>query len=128
MGSIVAALVAVHLGLAGWSMAGLVEWLGLPAPWPRISNPLLPRPVLLLQWIFVLTAACVFVMGYATRWRRTPWAMAACYGTMAGLCAVENVLYLGHFGSVALEYVGYVAILWVLFRAERFRPRVGPTG
>jgi hypothetical protein len=118
---ILAALVPVHLGLAGWAAAGLVEWLGVPVSWPRISNPSLPRPVLLLQWIFVLTAACVMVAGFVTRWRRTPVAMLACYGAMAALCTVENVLYLGHYGSMALEYASYVAILAVLFRSDRFR-------
>ncbi len=128
---ILGALVLVHLGLAGWAAAGLGEWLGVPVPWPRISNPFLPRPVLLLQWIFVLTAACVFVAGFGTRWKWTPAARVACYGAMAALCAVENVLYLGHYGSMALEYATYGAILAVLFRSNRSRagavaPASGP--
>lgn len=125
---IAALLVALHAGLAAWSVVGLIEWFVAEPPWPRLSNPLLPRPVLLAQWVLVLLAAGVFLAGYARRWPRTPVALAGCYAAMGVLCAVENIAYLGRYVAMAVEYAAYVAILGILFRMEHFRRAFAPHG
>jgi len=108
------ALVAVHLGLALWSLAGLAEFLLPAVPWRRISNPLFSPAVLLAQWLLVLGTAAVFVGGYALRWRGTRPAIAIGYASMASLCAYQTFFILVHdarFVAMGMEFAAYVAIL-----------------
>jgi hypothetical protein len=121
-------LVLVHSFLGLWGMVGLAEWLLPSVPWPRVSNPELPRGILLAQWVLLLTAAGVFIAGYFTRWRLTPWAMAAVYTAMASLCALQTFTYLtneSRFRAMAIEYVEYAVILVILF-STRFLGRSSP--
>ena len=120
-----AALVLVHLLVGGWAVVGLVELVEPSPPWPRLSNPELPRAVLLVHWPLMLVAAVVFVGGYLRRWRGAPAAVAVAYGCLAAMCAVETFVFLsgpGRFASMAIEYASYATILVLLFRT-RLRAR-----
>jgi hypothetical protein len=118
-------LVLVHLFLAAWALVGLAEWLLPSVPWRRVSNPELPRAILLLQWILIASAAAVFLGGYFARWPHTPVALAVVYAAMAGLCALQTFHYLTsptRFRAMAIEYVEYAVILVILF-STRFLGR-----
>jgi hypothetical protein len=118
-------LVLVHIFLGIWALVGFAEWSLRSVPWPRVSNPELPRGLLFAQWALLLTAAGVFLSGYFARWPHTPWAMAAVYAAMAALCAVQTFGYLTsptRFRAMIIEYAEYAVILWVLF-ATRFLGR-----
>lgn len=126
--ALVAALLLLHVLLAVWAIVGLIEWFLPAVPWPRVSNPLFPPYVLLLQWLLILIAAGTFILGYARRWRRTPEAMLAAYAAMACLCAIETFWFLQHqarFIEMFVEYLEYAAVLVFLFNGgvmrERFR-------
>lgn len=117
-------LLAVHGVLGVWGVIGLAEWVSSSTPWPRVSNPLFPREILLMQWVLVLLAAFTFVIGYRTQWPFTPVAMACIYAAMAALCAVQTMRYLVHdarFVAMGVEYLAYTLILIFLFRSELFR-------
>jgi hypothetical protein len=118
-------LLAVHTVLAGWALVGFAEWFAATVPWPRVSNELFPRHVLLAQWVLILAAAVVFLGGYAVRWRHTPVALAAVYAAMAAVCALQTFNYMTNdfrFAAMALEYTAYIGILIFLFRSDVFRP------
>jgi hypothetical protein len=120
-------LLVVHLILGAWALIGFAEWFSTTVPWPPVSNPLLPRDILFMQWTLVLVAALVFLGGYALGWAHTPAAMACVYGAMGALCAVETFRYLEsdlRFVAMALEYSAYAGILLFLFRSSLFTPRV----
>lgn len=128
-------LVLVHAGLLVWAVAGLAEWLAPQVPWPRVSNGLFPRWLLLLHWIAVLLAAAIFLVGYAVRWRLTPKAMIPAYGLMAVVCVIETFWFLQHplrFVAMALEFSAYVVIPIALHRvtslAARFSGGAGQIG
>lgn len=117
-------LLAVHTFLAGWALVGFAEWFAAAVPWPRVSNELFPRDVLLAQWVLILAAAVVFLGGYAVRWRHTPVALAVVYTAMAAVCAVQTFNYMTNdfrFVAMALEYTAYTGILVFLFRSNVFR-------
>ena len=122
-------LLLVHVFLLAWALAGLADWLLPRTPWPEVSNPLFPRWVLLLQWLFILATAAVFLLGYALRWRHMPVAVAVGYAAMAAPCALETTVYLQHafrYPAMAIEYAAYLLILWFLFRSGFVRRRLAP--
>jgi hypothetical protein len=119
-------LLLVHVFLGVWGLVGLVEWLVAEPPWTRVSHPLLPRPLLLAQWLLLLGASATFLTGYGRRWRHTPVAMAAIYACMAAVCAVQTIGFLVHdsrWREMAIEYAEYAIILAFLFRARLMRRR-----
>lgn len=121
-------LLALHVLLAVWALVGLLEWFLAAVPWPRVSNPLFPPLVLLLQWLLILIAAGTFIVGYARQWRRTPQAMLVAYAAMAGLCAIETFWFLQHqarFLEMIVEYLEYAAVLVFLFHGGVMRERFG---
>ena len=121
---VASALLAIHAFLLAWGLVGFVEWFSASVPWARVSNPLFPPTILLLQWTLVVIAGGVFLGGFASRWRHLPIAMAGIYAAMAMLCAVETFGYMvsdTRFVAMALEYAAYLAILVYLDRSPRFR-------
>ncbi|HUG22644.1 hypothetical protein [Piscinibacter sp.] len=119
-------LVAVHVVLLVWAVVGLVEWCSPTVPWPRVSNLLFPRWLLLWHWLAVLLAAVIFLVGFFARWTFTPKAMVAAYSLMALVCVVETFWFLTHpwrFAAMALEFLAYVAISLALHRMPRLTAR-----
>lgn len=126
--TVMSLLAVVHAGLGVWAIVGFAEWFAPSVPWARVSNPLFPRDILLLQWILVLCAAVVFLGGYATRWPTTPVAMGCVYAAMAALCAVQTFTWLQgdlRFVAMGAEYLAYAGILAFLFRSGVFAPTGG---
>ena len=121
-----AALLAVHVFLLLWALVGLIEWFAAEVPWPRVSNPLFTRDILLMHWLLIGFAGTAFLVGWLTRWRWTPELMAVAYLGLATGCAIETFGYLRHgtkFVDMGLEFATYVAILALLFRAGFARRR-----
>lgn len=116
-------LLGVHALLGLWALLGLAEWASPSVPWPRVSNALFPRDILLMQWTLTLIAAVTFIAGYGLAWVNTPAAMACIYAAMAALCAVETFRYMEsetRFIAMGAEYVAYAGILLFLFRSGVF--------
>jgi hypothetical protein len=123
-----ALLLLVHAGLGAWAVVGFAELLLADVPWTRISNPELSRPMLLVHWTLIGSAAIVFVVGYLSRWRRTPVAMLGIYAAMALVCAYQTLFVLsneGRFVAMAIEYTEYTVISLFLWRSELMRTRFG---
>jgi hypothetical protein len=119
-------LLALHAALLAWALLGLAEYCVAETPWPTLANPLFPPWLQLAQWLVVLAASIVFLLGFALRWPALPWAMVAAYGAMAAVCALQTMAYLQHSGrylDMALEYGAYLSILAWLFWAPAARRR-----
>lgn len=117
-------LLVVHAGLVLWAMGGFLE-LGLAeVPWKRFSNPLFSPTMLALQWTLIALSGVTFIVGYSTRWSRTPVVMACIYAAMAAVCAYQTFFILEHAGrfvAMAIEYVEYTVILIFLFGSRHAR-------
>ena len=124
-------LLFIHGALGAWAVAGAVELAGIEVAWPSVTNPELPRWLLLVRWPLIAAAAVVFIGGYASRWRGTPWAMVVIYGGMAAMCAHETFFLLtneSRYWAMAIEYAEYAAILAFLFRSTHIQQRLaGPS-
>lgn len=121
-------LFVVHCVVAAWGLVGLVEWLATRVPWPPLTNPDLPRGVLLVHWLAMIGAGSLFLVGYATQWSRTPIAMVGAYGVLAAICALETFSHLtspNRFVAMGVEYATYAGILFLLFRVESLRTYFG---
>lgn len=117
-------LLAVHGILALWAVVGFAEWFWATPPWPRISNAIFPRDILLIQWTLTFIAASVFIGGYILKWPNTPVALACVYAAMAALCAVETFGYMegtARFVAMGAEYLAYAGILVFLYRIRIFQ-------
>jgi hypothetical protein len=121
-------LLGVHAGLGVWAAVGFAELARPDVPWTRVSNPLFTDRMLLLQWSLIATAAAVFLVGYAGRWRGLPAAMLIVYGAMALVCAYQTFAILespSRFRAMAVEYLEYAVILLYLFSSPHVRSRLG---
>ena len=119
-------LLVVHAGLGAWALVGFVELVLPNVPWSRVSNPLFSRSMLLLQWSLIALAAAVFITGFLSRFKHTPWAMLGIYSAMALVCAYQTFFILTNptrFRAMAIEYIEYAVILMFLFFSSYMRAR-----
>lgn len=118
---VMAGLVLLHLGLLVWALMGFAEWTVGAVPWPEVTNPLFPRPMLFFHWLSVIAASTAFLAGLALRWPGTPLAVVLGYGAMAIVCLIETTRYLVHDAkwlAMAAEYAAYLAIgSWLFLSA-----------
>jgi cation transport ATPase len=119
-------LLIIHAGLFLIGVAGMWEWLSDSVPWTPFSNSLFPRSILLLEWLSLIGAGALFVVGYARGWRRLPVVMLVVYTALSAQCAVHTFGFLQHdarFTEMAIEYAEYAVILLFLYRSEHLRRR-----
>lgn len=124
-------VMSVNAVLWLWALVGLIEWLVGPLFWMPISNPELPRNILLLQWILCLAVPTILFVGFATRWHLTPVAAVVGYALMAMLCAVETFGYMtneSRFLAIAIEYTTYIIFGLLLFQHGYFKERFTGAG
>ena len=119
-----AGLVLLHAGLLIWALMGFAEWVIPAVPWPEVTNPLFPRPMLFFHWLSVIAASTAFLAGLALRWPGTPLAVVLGYGAMAIVCLIETTRYLVHDAkwlAMMAEYAAYLAIGGWLFLSATAR-------
>tara|TARA_Y100001933_G_scaffold249904_1_gene285473 strand:+ start:70 stop:492 length:423 start_codon:yes stop_codon:yes gene_type:complete len=120
-------LALVHFGLFLWAVVGFLEF---HPDWhfTDISNPLFGRSMLLWQWTIVLITSMAFLAGFFARFSRLPETMAILYGLLAITCTYQTFFILQHdarFWQMALEFVEYAIILWILFQMKWFQIWLG---
>ncbi|HEX9752985.1 MAG TPA: hypothetical protein VGA46_06005 [Methyloceanibacter sp.] len=110
-------LFVLHTGLGVWAALGLIEFLTPDQITFGLANRHFPDWMQLLHWLAIGAGASAFLL----TWRRFPqarlMAMATAYGLMAVVCLIQTLLFLQHPGKwrdMGLEYVAYLAILWLL--------------
>lgn len=54
----------------------------------------LPTGLMWVHWLGMLATGATLLVGFATRWRHTAGAMAACYAGLVAICAVETFAWL----------------------------------
>ncbi|HJK91324.1 MAG TPA: hypothetical protein RMH85_07415 [Polyangiaceae bacterium LLY-WYZ-15_(1-7)] len=121
-------LVLIHAVLIGWGVLGLVEY-AYPAASLGLQNASFPPALQFLHFASVLVTGAVFLGGYLTRWRSTPFATVTMYAVLATICFIETVDF-GAFGGgwtrfipMTLEYVTYLGISAFLLRSSTMRRR-----
>lgn len=114
-------LVAIHLFLAVWASGGMLEWVLPQVPWKPFSNPEFPRWLLFFHWATILLASYGFLIGYFTRWLKTPLYMTFAYSLMAIVCVIETFGYMTSptkYWAMGAEYAAYILILILLYSSK----------
>lgn len=121
-------LVLVKAALVAWGGLGLAEYLD-PSVAVGLQNPNFPAGTQLLHWILLLLTGSVFLLGFALRWRYTPFATITLYATLATLCFIETVDFRA-FGDgvqryyvMAAEYLLYIVLCAYLLSSSLIRAR-----
>lgn len=124
------ALLAIKTVLLVWGILGLWEYI-VPSAGFGLQHPNFPPGTQLLHWLLLLLTGSIFVLGFALRWRHTPFATITMYAALATLCFVETLDF-GAFGGgparfvvMAGEYGVYVALALYLLRSRRIAERFG---
>lgn len=124
------ALLGVKAVLLLWGAMGLWEYV-FPAAGFGLQNAKFPPGTQLLHWLLLVLTGATFVLGYAFRWRHTPFSTITLYATLATLCFVETLDF-GAFGGgperfyiMAGEYLVYLLLGAYLMRSRRIAERFG---
>lgn len=114
----------------GWGALGLLEYCFQIAPLMPLQNANFPAGTQLIHWILILGSGGVYLAGYATRWRHTPFAMAIVFAMLATLCAIETFDFMtrpDRYSAFTREVIYYVLIAAYLHRSKRMRSHFGRT-
>ena len=111
-----------------WGILGFLEYFTGVAPLAPLQNPTFPRGTQFIHWLLISASGGIYLAGYFTKWKHTPFAMVVIYAMLATLCAVETFDFMtnqGRHGSFVQECVGYIVISVYLFRSQRMRTHFG---
>jgi len=121
-------LVLVNAALVAWGRTTILTQRD-PSVAVGLQNPNFPAGIQLLHWILLLLTGSVFLLGFALRWRYTPFATITLYATLATLCFVETVDFRA-FGDgvqryyvMAAEYLLYIVLSAYLLSSSHIRAR-----
>ena len=122
------ALVLISATLAIWGALGLVEYF-VPAVAFGLQNPSFPAGTQFIHFASILVAGTIFLYGYFTRWRYTPFATVVMYAVLATICFIETVDFQAFGGGplrfipMAVEYAAYLGFSIYLLRSSAMRRR-----
>lgn len=111
-----------------WGSLGFIEYFFAVAPLRPLQNPTFPKGTQFVHWLLIFSSGSIYLVGYFTRWKNTPFAMAIVYAMLATLCAVETLDFMtnpGRYGDFIRECIAYVGISIYLFRSQRMRSHFG---
>lgn len=121
-------LLLIFTALTAWGLLGLVEFF-IPAAKVGLQNAKFPTGLQFLHFASILAAGTIFLVGYVTRWRHTPFAMVILFAVMATLCFVETVDFMAfgkgptRFLVMSLEYVVYLGLSVYFLRSTTMQQR-----
>ena len=108
----------------GWGLLGLLEYCFGFAPLMPLQNANFPPGTQLVHWIVILTTGSVYLIGYFTRWKHTPFAMVVLFSMLKTLCAIETFDFMtrpDRHSAYVREVTYYVLMSVFLLRSARMR-------
>jgi hypothetical protein len=115
------------IAMTTWGFFGFLEYYTGLAVIP-LQNPTFPKGTQFVHWLLIFSSGTIYLAGYFTRWKGTPFAMVVLYAMLATLCAVETFDFMknpGRHGDFIRECIMYVGISIYLFRSQRMRSHFG---
>ncbi len=124
-------LLLVSTFLALWGALGLFEYVTGQTVLIPLQNPAFPPGLQFLHFAVILVAGPLFLIGWKSRWRHTPFAMAIAYTVLGSICTVETFDYLDGLAydiAYVVEIAAYIGISVFLFKSARMRRRFAADG
>lgn len=126
-------LVLIMTVLTVWGVLGLVEYF-FPAVVLGLQSPQFPAGLQFIHFFAILATGTIFLVGYFTRWRHTPFATVVMFAVLATLCFVETVDFAA-FGEppqsyviMGIEYATYLGLSVYLLRSTVMSRRFSSRG
>ncbi len=97
--------------------------ISINVPWTPYTNLDFPNWLLPIHWGAVIITSIGFLMGYFTKWSRTPEFMLAAYTMLFTICVIETFGFMTSstkYIAMVAELVTYTAILSILFKNNYF--------
>lgn len=113
-------------GMFLWGALGFLEYFTGLAPVAEFQNSQFPKGTQFVHWLLITTSGATMLLGYATRWRYTPFAMVVLFAMLATLCSIETFDFMvepSRYRSFATEVVLYIAFSIFLLRSSYMRSR-----
>lgn len=119
-------LLLISAVLIGWGVLGLLEYF-FPSVVLGLQNENFPAGLQFLHFFSILVTGAIFIVGYFTRWRHTPFATVVMYAVLATLCFIETVDFEAFGGGptrfipMVIEYIAYLGFSAYLLRSSTMR-------
>ncbi len=116
-------LVVVHFFLLLWSTGGIVEMTSAKVPWTPYTNLDFPTWLLPIHWGSVIITSIGFLIGYFSKWSRTPEFLLAAYTMLFTICVIETFGFMTSstkYIAMTTELVTYTVILLMMFKSRYF--------
>lgn len=108
--------------MLAWGLLGFMEYLFDIAPLMPLQTPTFPEGTQFIHWLLITASGGIYLTGYFTRWKYTPFAMVIIFPMLATLCAIQTFDFMtnpGRYTDFAREATYYILISIYLFRSER---------
>ena len=79
------------IGMFIWGLAGFFEYFTGMVPFVALQNAAYPKGVQFVHWLLITLSGTVFLFGYMTRWKWTPFAMMLLFSNLAVLCTIQTL-------------------------------------
>lgn len=106
-----ALLLLMSAGMLVWGLAGFFEYFTGIKPFIKLQNDAYPGGVQFVHWLLITLSGSIFLGGYITRWKWTPFAMITIFSNLAVLCTIETFDFMSaqwSFSSYFTEIVLYL--------------------
>ena len=94
-----------------WGVAGFFEYFTGIVPFIKLQNAAYPNGVQFVHWLLITLTGSVFLAGYFTRWKWTPFAMVLLFSNLAVLCTIQTFDFMSDqwgFRPYVTEIISYV--------------------
>ncbi|MEM9328031.1 MAG: hypothetical protein AAGA85_20360 [Bacteroidota bacterium] len=112
-------LLLVNIGMTLWGVLGFLEYLTGFALIP-LQNPNFPSGTQFMHWLTITASGLIYLLGFITRWRYTPYAMIVSYAMLGTLCTVETFDFMTaewRYRSYINEIMLYLLLSWYFLQS-----------
>ncbi len=119
-------LLLMCIGMLIWGIGGFFEYFTGVKPFIKLQNDAYPSGVQFVHWLLITLTASVFLWGYLTKWKWTPFVMVLLFSNLAVLCTIESFDFMSaqwSFSAYFTEIASYMVHSAFLLRSSLSKSR-----